>query len=382
MKIIKATPLKFIAGLALLAGIATLVSGCVTTKTNFAPPSTKRSQMVNAEPNSTAPFVIPEKFVSKPLDIIEMDTPAVWYDADNKPWVIVTGKGSHQLAVFDGNNGELYNVIGEKGKELGQFKRPNAVVVFQNLALVTERDNKRIQVLRLPDFKPVMTFGEHQLQSPYGLWLNPVSPNEAVLYVTDSFMEGAKFDIFPDPKLLNQRVQVFRVKIENGHLAPEWIGNFGSTTPSHALHRVESLSGNPATKTLLIVDEEDKQGKSTIREYTQDGTPTGNYIENRWIQGQAEGISLLQCKDSDFWIVVDQLAPHTIFHVFGAKSLVYQGSFRGNQTSATDGIDLSQRASAKFPNGVLYAIDRDQSITAFDLTDIVNQLKLPATCLN
>ena len=64
--------------------------------------------------------------------------------------VLVTGKGSHDLRVFDGATGALMEPIGHAGSGAGQFLRPNGVRVVQDFALVVERDNRRIPVLGMP----------------------------------------------------------------------------------------------------------------------------------------------------------------------------------------------------------------------------------------
>src|SRR3546814_8789109 len=81
-------------------------------------------------------------------------------------------------------------LVGSKGDGPGEFLRPNGIAIYGNYVFVAERDNHRVQVLLLPDFTPLGTFGADQLRSPYGLWIHESAPAEYEVYVTDSFMEG------------------------------------------------------------------------------------------------------------------------------------------------------------------------------------------------
>ncbi len=329
-----------------------------------------------------APRVIGEKFVSKAQSGLQLDSPAVWTDPLGLPWVIVSAKGSHQLAVYDGRNGKLVNIVGKKGSQNGDFKRPNGVAVFGDQLFVVERDNRRVQVMNLPDFSVVTTFGSEQLRSPYGIWLNALDKNHARLYITDSFMEGEKYDIVPPLQQLNKRVKEYEFSIKGEQAFSRWTGQFGDTRPQTALHRVESIFGDRKNGKMLIVDEEDLEKKSSIREYTLDGRYTGRFIPNTQIDGQAEGIALLQCRAASYWIVSDQQAPYTIFRVFDSRNLAPVGNFRGKVTANTDGIYLNQKKTGVFRSGVLYAVHNDESLVAFDVRDIVKTLKLPPSCIH
>ena len=144
-----------------------------------------------AVPPRHAPTVldVPESFVSSETPAEELDSVAAWNAPDGHVWVIVTGKSTHRLDVYDGDSGKRLREVGSEGSAPGQFFRPNGVAVAGDRLFVVERDNHRVQVLSLPDFKPVGTFGEQELRSPYGVWINETEPGELEVYVTDSFMK-------------------------------------------------------------------------------------------------------------------------------------------------------------------------------------------------
>lgn len=360
--------------LLLSAALLAALSACSTT-----PPATVAPPPAAAQ----APAVptVAERYVSAESPGDELDSLATWTTEDGRTRVIVTAKSSHSLVVFDGDSGERLRGVGGKGDGPGQFRRPNGIAVHGDHVFVVERDNHRVQVLSLPDLAPVGTFGEAQLRSPYGLWINEVEPGDLDVYVTDNFMYGARFDQLPPLAELSQRVKRFRVDLADGRLRARAIGAFGDVTEAASLHIVESIAGDAANDRLLIADEDEKR-PSTLREYTLDGRYTGRSLPRDAFAAQAEGVALWACGDGGgYWITVDQLAPLTVFHVFDRTTLAPRGSFRGRVTAHTDGIALHAASTPSFPSGVLYAVHDDRAIAAFDLRDVARTLQLSERCL-
>ena len=325
--------------------------------------------------------LIPETFVSAETAGEELDSLATWPTEDGRTWLIASAKTSHRLLVLDGDSGALLRTFGEPGKGVGQFRRPNGVAVHGDLLFVVERDNHRVQVFTLPDFVPAGVFGGEQLRSPYGLWVDEVAPDELDVYVTDSFMYGERFDVVPPFAELDQRVRRFRVALPEGRpLLARYTGSFGDTEPDTALRMVESIAGDPATRRLLVADE-DRRHLSTLREYTFDGRYTGRRLPEASFGAEAEGIALWQCQgDSGYWIAVDQLAPRAVFHLFDRNTLKPAGSFRGEVTAYTDGIALHAATTAAFPTGALFAVHDDKAVAAFDLQEVARILNLSGDC--
>src|SRR3546814_3015825 len=96
-----------------------------------------------------------------------IDSPAAWAAPDGRVLVIATAKATDRLVVYDGATGETLRHVGRSGAGEGEFDRPNGVAVVDELLFVVERDNRRVQVLRLPGFSPVARSAEHtsELQS-------------------------------------------------------------------------------------------------------------------------------------------------------------------------------------------------------------------------
>ncbi len=350
-----------------------LLAACATTPP-LAPPSTGP-----APPASVA--TVTERFVTADSPRDELDSLATWTTEDGATWLIATAKTSHQLVVFDADSGERLRSVGGKGAGAGEFLRPNGIAVHGDLLLVSERDNRRVQVLELPDFRPLASFGEAQLRSPYGLWVHESAPGELQVYVTDSFMEGARHDVVPAFAQLDQRVRRYRLRIDgDGVPQAQYQGSFGDTHEDTALRMVESIAGDPASGRLMIADE-DVRHLATVREYTFAGRPTGRGIAEGTFLAEPEGIALWTCDaDAGYWLVADQLHPLTIFRVFDRTTLAPRGAFSGGVVAWTDGIALHAAATARFPAGALYAVHDDRAVAAFDLRDVVEALSLDPAC--
>ncbi|NUS60767.1 MAG: phytase [Lysobacter sp.] len=329
------------------------------------------------------PVTVPERYISVETPTEELDSLATWPADDGMTWLIATGKSSHRLTVYDAEDGTRLREFGSEGSGPGQFNRPNGIAVYGDHLFVVERDNHRVQVLKLPDFTFVGTFGEEQLRSPYGLWVNETEPGELEVYVTDSFMYGKQFDEVPPLEELNQRVRRYRVQFDQaGRLRANYGGAFGDTKPDSALRMVESIAGDRANDRLLIADE-DRRHESTLREYSFSGQYTGRSLPQDSFGAEAEGVVLWTCPGGGgYWIAVDQLAPLTLFHLFDRVTLEPRGTFRGATTAHTDGVALHAASMPHFPGGALFAVHDDKAVAAFDLRDVATALNLSKDCVD
>ncbi|MDN5781393.1 MAG: phytase [Luteimonas sp.] len=331
-------------------------------------------------------IVLPERYVSAEDPRDELDSLATWPAEDGRTWLIATAKSTHSLVVFDADTGERLRSVGGKGPGPGQFLRPNGIAVYGNHLFVAERDNHRVQVLLLPDFTPLGTFGADQLRSPYGLWIHEGAPGEYEVYVTDSFMEGERHDVVPPLDQLDRRVRRYRVAFDDdGRLSVRDEGAFGDTSETRALRIVESIAGDPTQQRLLIADEsrrdEGARRGSNLREYTFDGKPTGRELPDDTFEAEAEGVALWDCTpDTGYWVAADQRYPQTHFLLFDRDTLAARGSFMGEVTAHTDGIALHAAATSSFPAGALFAVHDDRAVAAFDLGEVARALDLDPSC--
>lgn len=358
--------MKTLPTFAILLIAASLLAGCAT------------SARAPAREDTSAGVRLAERWTTMPTPVDNIDSVATWSAPDGRTWLFASGKDVDQLVVFDADTGANLQRVGQKGTGPGQFRRPNGIAVIDDLLLVVERDNHRVQVLSLPQLESVAIFGSEQLRVPYGLWIDRSADGGFDVYVTDSYQRP---DGSPPPlEQLSERVKHFHLRRADGRIEAEYAGSFGDTSASGALRWVESIHGDPANDRLLIAEEFLASG-STLRVYDMRGKYLGVDLDPSHFDGQAEGIALWECGDGGgYWIATDQRDDGNRFQVFDRAGLHHLGSFSGRRTSNTDGIHLRAKSSAAFPHGVFYAVHDDQAVSAFDWGEIAEALGLEKTC--
>ena len=248
--------------------------------------------------------------------------------------------------------------------------------MVDDLLLVVERDNRRVQVLTIPDMVPLTSFGEEVLKKPYGLYVQPLSASEYEVYVTDNY-ETAAGEV-PADAALGQRVQRFLLEREGPTAEGEHLGGFGETSGDGRLFVVESIYGDPVHERLLVAEElEDDTNGRAVKVYDLAGNYSGQNIGKGIFEAQVEGITLYQTSESEgFWIVTDQSRFSNRFHVFDRVSLEYRGYFEGTHTLNTDGVWSTPQVGERYPQGLFYACDNDRAVSAFDMAEIIKALGL------
>ena len=301
-----------------------------------------------------------------------VDSPAVWHGPEGQHWLIATAKEGDVLRVHDATDGTPIQRVGGEGTALGQFDRPNGVFVIDDLVVVIERNNRRVQVLRLPEFTPLGIFGTDVLKRPYGLYVAPESADTYHLYVTDQY--ELPDERIPPDHALGERVRQFRFNVRGDTLQSEHVRAFGETSGPGVLHVVESLWGDPMNDRLLVAEEE--EGDSKLIVYTMDGAFTGTVINASFFPHQAEGVVLRDCPDGGgLWVTTDQGEGVNTFHTFDRATLAPVGSFRVDGVLNTDGIALTSTAFGPFAAGAFYAVHDDGSTVGVDWATIAEALE-------
>lgn len=325
--------------------------------------------------------VVKEAFVTALTPEDNIDSPALHLGKDGKALLLATGKKTGHLVAYDGDTGASLGPRGSKGTGPGQFDRPNGIFVQDDLLFVVERDNRRVQVLRLPGLQPLGSFGANELQKPYGMWLRPVGALRYDVLVTDAYMDGEDAqgnEIVPALATLKDRIKRYSVTVDGDTVKSSLSGVVGDVSAEGAVRVPESAWGDAAHDRLLVA-EEDLTG-TALREYTMEG----RYVRTLGaglFKAQAEGIALWQCRDgSGYWITTDQFKDRSLFHVWDRKTLAHLGAFAGGTVGNTDGVWLHQGATKRFPAGVFYAVHDDQGVGAFDWRDVARALKLKEQC--
>jgi 3-phytase len=323
-----------------------------------------------------APAVLKEWFTTTEQPRENIDSPAVWHGPAGQHWLLATSKQGHSVNVFDAVNGRMLGRVGGLGVELGQFNRPNGIAVVDDYLLVVERDNRRVQILSLPDLRGLATFGTDELRKPYGLWVHRKGLGDYRVYVTDSY-ETAEGTTPPETQL-GERIRVYEVEAVGALAEGEFVSSFGATQGKGVLHIVESIFGDPAHNRLLIADEDEDASRGlNLKVYDLAGKFTGETMGDGLFKYQAEGIALyVTGEKSGYWICADQGKIENLFHVFDRETLKHLGTFRGEHTLNTDGVWVTNKSMPRLPAGAFYAADADMATTAFSWAEIAAALGL------
>ena len=331
-----------------------------------------------ADAAAEGPGLVREAFASPMTPEDNIDSVASWTAPDGSVLVLATAKATDRLVVYDGFTGDFVRHVGGPGAGAGEFDRPNGIAIADDLAFVVERDNRRVQVLRLPGMESVATFGDDVLELPYGIWVN-AHGGQYELYVTDAYMAGEDAegeDILPPLEELDRRVHRFAFAPGDGDATARHLGAFGDTSPGGALRVVESLWGDAANNRLLVA-EEDETYANEFKVYDLEGAFTGQTVGSEELGAQAEGIMLKSCANGGgWWITTAQGKDQTVFHLFDRNSLEHVGAVTGLTVANTDGIWLHDEPNPRFPGGVLYAVHDDQGMVALGWREIADTLGL------
>lgn len=322
--------------------------------------------------------VIREAYITPHDSSANVDSPAIWHGPDGQNWVLVTAKEGNTIIVYDASTGDEINRFGRFGPGIGEFSRPNGIAVIDNIAMVAERDNHRIQTFSLPEFEYAGHFGEEILRRPYGITVDKTGGSYSV-FITDNY-ETDEGDI-PATEHLDSRVHHFRVTYNpDGFPEAEHIKAFGDTSGEGILFKVESLLIDTSYDRLLVADEHEDE--RNIKIYSLDGTFTGQIIDNRYFNYEPEGIALFGCEAdrSGYYIITDQDRTNNTFQIFDRKTLDHIGSFSGDITRNTDGVAFTQNPFGGFLHGAFYAIHDDVALAAFSWDEIAEALGLTRSC--
>ncbi|MCW9708433.1 hypothetical protein [Fodinibius salsisoli] len=324
------------------------------------------------------PAVLEEAFHTERDEGQNVDSPAVWHGPDGQHWLLATAKEGDTIIAFDATDGSLIKQFGGSGSDAGEFERPNGIAVVDDLLLVVERDNQRIQVLKLPQFQAVGFLTHEDLRLPYGLTVDRTGEETYELFVTDNYnpaLEG-----YPPEDELDERIHHFRFSLTADTLQSEHLNLFGDISGEGVLRKVESIWSDRTHNRLMIADE--AYSERSIKIYDLKGNFTGQTIPKIYFESEPEGIALYSCNDgSGYWIITDQHESEANkFQVFNRETLQHIGTFKGAITRNTDGIWLTQQSLGPFEEGAFYPVHDDGSVTAIGWSKIADALDLSLRC--
>jgi 3-phytase len=128
-----------------------------------------------------------EVFITPSREEDNVDSIGVWKSPQGEVWTIITAKATDKLKVYNGATGEAILEVGQSGTAAGDLDRPNGIQVIDDLCIVVERNNKRVQLFSLPTFEHVGFIGGDVLIKPYGLSVYRDEADTYQLYVTDDY---------------------------------------------------------------------------------------------------------------------------------------------------------------------------------------------------
>lgn len=334
--------------------------------------------------------MIQESYITDGNKFDNVDSLIVWH-GPKQDWIIATAKHTNSLFVYEAKDGTLLRKIDDVGVEMN---RPNGIALFpdKDLLVIVERDGHKAQLLTLPDFKSILTFGDNDLIRPYGAAIQQTGPDSYNIFITDNYMDlewslkhnAMKYKKVPPAAKLNKRVHQYSVSVKgNGSSAKvvepaKLVEKFGETSGRGVLHIVESIMIDEPHSRILIADEH----KSSYNIKIYDAKTkrfTGHLIgQDQIFKNDPEGFVIYYCpeKSRGFYIFTEQLSDLTKFHIFDRQTLKYQGTFTGTETKKTDGVAITQQKVGNFKDGLFFAVHDDSKVSAFSLTDIIKTFDL------
>ncbi len=299
--------------------------------------------------------------ISKTIEGRNVDSMAVWIapkKADSL--VLLTEKAGGEIMVFKADKNATFV------KRFGEMKRPNTVVIMQNvkldkkkrdLAFVTERDGNKVSVFSVPSFEKIGEFA-NDIPQPMGISVYRRSKKELIAFVVAKRAEG------------NEKVIRFKITEENGKINGVRETQFGKElTPNQ-----ETVFVDAKTKLVYVADET----AQNIKIYDVDGNLQRTFGEGVF-QAQVEGIAVAECKGKRYLVVSDQ-RDVTEFEIFDLAGLQHRGTVI-TTASRTDGIALTSQNLPDFPKG-LFVSQTDPDDTGglraefFDLKQLFEKVNL------
>jgi 3-phytase len=313
-----------------------------------------------------------ESWISADRGVDNIDSLAFW---PVRGWLLATAKTTDLLVVHDAATGSFLRTAGGSGTGSGQLDRPNGVAIAGDLAFVVERDNRRVQVLRLPDLVALGELGRDELRRPYGLAVSGGDGSFRV-WVTDNYETPA--GVAPPDGELGERVREYAVEVDGSGARARLARTFGATAGPGVLRVVESIAVDAERGRLLIADE--SESARGIKVYDLDGSFAGKVLGDGLFAAEPEGIQLYPCGAGGFWVTTDQRQRRTHFHVFSRGPLEYLGTFAGETVGNTDGIAVTSLPVGAFAEGAVFAVDDDARVAAFSWSAVREALALGRPC--
>ena len=267
----------------------------------------------------------------------DYDDPCFWRHPDDpdESLLLVTEKQGPAVDVFRLDTGEFVTSV-------TGFQRPNNCDVSGDLLVTTDAYADAVVVHRIPDFSVVGVIDEG-FSRPMG--------------VTVLNQEGSRLAVIADADTLDIHIH----DLETSEFVRRFPTGFSS---------IEGVAADDLYERIYVAQDSSGGG---VRAFSADGELIADFGSGVFTS-EAEGVAVYRC-GSEGWIVVSDQKGTAEFEVFDRRTLVHVGTFvaqnaGGSFTSATDGIDVFQTPTTRFPAGVFAACDRCGSSN--DEVDVVS----------
>ncbi len=334
---------------------------------------------------------VPAVFATPEFPAGNVDSCAVWVAPHPEDSLLfVTEKDGDRIEVWRAATGKVYPLrpfLGgiADGSGPGEFDRPNGVWVlyhvpfaqgFQDILLVTDQNNDRVQIIRLPELEYFGEFGNGQVGKGYGIsWYQ--DGTDFFVYISDEEPP----DEFPG------KIKKYRLRPDGNRLGADFLFGFGSSGGEPNLSNVESIGADYSNNRLHVCGDE---GGDRIYVFRLDGNYTDIDYGEPEFQNDQEGINIYDTGEGQGYLVVsDQFTngSRNEFEVFNRVSLASLGYFKSKsgdpiRTENTDGAYLEQRPIPGLPNGAFYAVNDDKNVHVYDWTDIAQAMNLDIVALD
>lgn len=313
---------------------------------------------------------ITQVWASSGVTMRETDSLAAIPYPDGRVKLFATSKAAHRIDRFDAATGKFERSIGGPGRRLGEFQLPNGIASVRFdpvgrdagkrpatwLLLVVERDNARVQAIWPDDLSPAGFFGITELRRPYGLTISH-QPDGVFCYVTDTRVRP------------EETVRMYRLTLVGRELRGTFIRSFGAASGPGVIHEAESIAVDERLKRVYVCDE--SPDAKDVKVYALDGRYLDHTFGSGLIEGDPEGIAVVDDAKSGCVVLTDRRAKITIWHLFEQTTLHYLGAFTGEPAiSNTDGISVFADSFGRFEGGAMFAVNDDRDIRAYRLSDV------------
>lgn len=330
-----------------------LLTGC----TQIHPPAPERGvQRVGT---------VAEVWASEPIPYAATDSLAAARLADGTVRIFATAKRGDRVDAYDAATGRHLAAFGSTGTGPGEFRYPNGIVTVTfpgpsgasaetSFVLVVERDNARVQAFRPDSLAPAGIFGLGELRRPYGAAVS-IRDGGVYLYVTDTEVSAA------------ESVKVYVLGHVGGWVTGELVTWFGDEQGPGRLDEIESIVVDDKYNRIYVCDEPPKN----VKVYDRAGRFLGEILGAGLVQGDPEGVVLLDGPEGGYLLLTDQRKDLTVWHAFTRVGGRHVASFTGAPTVAnTDGIAVWAESFGPFEGGALFAVHDDRDVRAYQLSEV------------